>query len=145
MECKRLMTGTVLGAALSLLVAFPAAAQIGSTVKAGFTDLPLRTCEGVTAGTVRLLPQGQALKILWDNKNNWAWSAEMETPRHHEPSCTCPRMLRRPFLLLTNPPPCLGASYPAFRRPSACQSALSGTQQHAKSNFLCLFPCLVRT
>lgn len=72
MECKRLMTGTVLGAALSLFIAFPAAAQVGSTVKAGFTDLPLRTCEGVTAGTVRLLPKGQALKILWDNKDNWA-------------------------------------------------------------------------
>lgn len=72
MKCRHLMTGTVLGAALSVFIAFPAAAQVGSIVKAGFTDLPLRTCEGVTAGIVKLLPKGQDLRILWDNKNNWA-------------------------------------------------------------------------
>ena len=61
----------VLSAALVLL-ATPALARIGATVVAGFSELPLRTCEGVTAGIVKTLPKGTPMKILWDNKNNWA-------------------------------------------------------------------------
>lgn len=68
---RHLLKGAVLGAAISL-IALPAAAQIGATVKAGFEGLPLRTCEGVTAGVIKELKKGQALKILWDNKDNWA-------------------------------------------------------------------------
>ncbi|MFZ5426957.1 MAG: SH3 domain-containing protein [Thermodesulfobacteriota bacterium] len=72
MNVRKLMTGALLGVATTLLFAFPAAAQMGATVKAGFTDLPLRTCEGTYAGIVKKLPYGQQLRILWDNKNNWA-------------------------------------------------------------------------
>lgn len=66
------MTGAVLSLALTGLFTLPAAAQMGATVKAGFTDLPLRTCEGTTAGIVKKLAYGQQLRILWDNKDNWA-------------------------------------------------------------------------
>lgn len=72
MKNKHMLKGAVLGAALTLLFALPAAAQIGATVKAGMSELPLRTCEGTTAGIVKKLNYGQQLKILWDNKNNWA-------------------------------------------------------------------------
>jgi uncharacterized protein YgiM (DUF1202 family) len=68
---SHLLKGAVLCAAISL-IALPAAAQIGATVKAGFEGLPLRECEGVTAGVVKRLKKGQALKILWDNRDNWA-------------------------------------------------------------------------
>lgn len=72
MKNRNMLKGAVLGAVLTLLFAMPAAAQIGATVKAGMSELPLRTCEGVTAGTIKHLNYGQQLRILWDNRNNWA-------------------------------------------------------------------------
>jgi len=69
----KILMGVVLGVALAAFCAFPALAQQkGATVKAGFTDLPLRNCEGTYCGELQKLPIGQSLTILYNGGDGWA-------------------------------------------------------------------------
>jgi len=78
MKTKRnWMIGALLGIALTAFSVIPAMAGMmgmgtGQTVRAGFTDLPLRECQGTYAGIIEKMPIGQQLKILWNDGDGWA-------------------------------------------------------------------------
>lgn len=69
-----LLMRIVLAAVLAIgLGAFPALAQQkGQTIRAGFTDLPLRNCEGTYCGTLMKLAHGQQLTVIWNDGDGWA-------------------------------------------------------------------------
>lgn len=67
------MSGLVLGIASIGLFAASAVAQTGMTVNAGFTNLPLRNCQGVWCGELKKLDYGQPLLVLVNDKENWAF------------------------------------------------------------------------
>jgi len=71
---RKWMLSALLGIAVTVFSAFPALAYIqpGQTVRAGFTDLPLREWQGTYSGIVMKLAIGQQLKIVWDNGDGWA-------------------------------------------------------------------------
>lgn len=67
------MAGMALGVASIGLFAFSAFAQTGMTIKAGFTNLPLRNCQGVWCGELKKLDHGQPLMVLINDMEGWAF------------------------------------------------------------------------
>jgi hypothetical protein len=42
------------------------------TAKAGFTDMPLRNCEGLYCGVLAKMPIGTPVEVLVDDRGGWA-------------------------------------------------------------------------
>ncbi len=60
-------------AVLGCSVAPAMAMQPGTTVRAGFSGLPLRFCQGMYAAELKKLPIGQQLKVLsYDVIEGWS-------------------------------------------------------------------------
>ena len=67
------MLGMALGIAVSAMSTVVAAAPMSGTVLAGFTDLPLRNCQGTYCGELQKLPFRQPLHILVNDNEGWAY------------------------------------------------------------------------
>ena len=73
---RKWIIGAVLGLVLAGLSVMPAVAMhqpTGVTVRAGFTDLPLRNCQGTYCGELMKLAHGQQLMIWWNDGEGWAY------------------------------------------------------------------------
>jgi len=60
-------------ASLAIFIVPAFAASSSSTVTAGFTNLPLRNCQGTYCGELKKLPMGQQLRVLF-NDIGGGWS-----------------------------------------------------------------------
>jgi hypothetical protein len=65
--------GLALGIAVSGVSVLASAEPISGTVLAGFTDLPLRNCQGTYCGELQKLPFRQPLNILVNDREGWAY------------------------------------------------------------------------
>lgn len=73
---KKRFIPLVFGVTLLTVLALAALAwgkPSGPTATAGFTDLPLRNCEGLYCGVLAKLPIGTQVRILLDDREGWAF------------------------------------------------------------------------
>lgn len=70
----------LLVAGLSLSMAPAMATSNSSTVIAGFTDLPLRNCQGTYCGELKKLAFGQEMRVLFnDTGGGWSYVEVVQT------------------------------------------------------------------
>ncbi|WP_243366398.1 SH3 domain-containing protein [Fundidesulfovibrio soli] len=70
---REITRALAVAASLAIFIVPAIAASSSSTVTAGFTDLPLRKCQGTYCGVVKRLPMGQQLRVLF-NDTGGGWS-----------------------------------------------------------------------
>lgn len=67
-------------AALTLYIVPAMAMSNSSTVIAGFTDLPLRNCQGTYCGELKKLGLGQEMKVIFnDTGGGWSYVEIVQT------------------------------------------------------------------
>ena len=71
---KEITCALAIIAALAVYIVPAIAASSSNTVTAGFTDLPLRNCQGTYCGVLKKLPMGQQLRVLFnDTAGGWSY------------------------------------------------------------------------